>query len=100
MSKKSKLKHLKGWDLAFYICNGIFMVVFVIITLYPVVNTIAVSFNDGIDAVKGGIHIWPRVFTTKNYATVLGKQNIKTADLFLFSYFTSHYTLQIHSGYM
>ncbi len=37
MSKKSKLKHLKGWDLAFYICNGIFMVVFVIITLYPVV---------------------------------------------------------------
>ena len=79
MSKKSKLKHLKGWDLAFYICNGIFMVVFVIITLYPVVNTIAVSFNDGIDAVKGGIHIWPRVFTTKNYATVLGKQNIKTA---------------------
>ncbi|MDD6580658.1 MAG: carbohydrate ABC transporter permease [Lachnospiraceae bacterium] len=79
MSKKSKLKHLKGWDLAFYICNGIFMVVFVIITLYPVVNTIAVSFNDGIDAVKGGIHIWPRIFTTKNYATVLGKQNIKTA---------------------
>lgn len=42
-------------------------------------NTIAVSFNDGIDAVKGGIHIWPRIFTTKNYATVLGKQNIKTA---------------------
>ena len=63
-------------------------------------NTIAVSFNDGIDAVKGGIHIWPRIFTTKNYATVLGKQNIKTADLFLFSYFTSHCILQIHSGYM
>ncbi len=55
------------------------MTLFVIIPLYPVINTIAISFNDGIDAVKGGIHLWPRIFTTKNYATVLGKQNIKTA---------------------
>ena len=79
MSKKSKLKSAKGWDLAFVICNGIFMLLFVVITLYPVINTVAISFNDGIDAVKGGIHLWPRIFTTKNYATVLGKQNIKTA---------------------
>lgn len=79
MSNKSKLNKSKGWDLAFVILNGIFMTLFVIITLYPVINTIAISFNDGIDAVKGGIHLWPRIFTTKNYATVLGKQNIKTA---------------------
>ena len=79
MSKKSKLNKVKGWDLAFVILNGIFMTLFVVITLYPVLNTIAISFNDGIDAVKGGIHLWPRIFTVKNYATVLGKQNIKTA---------------------
>ena len=79
MSNKSKLNKSSGWDLAFVIFNGIFMTLFVIITLYPVVNTIAISFNDGIDAIKGGIHLWPRIFTTKNYATVLGKQNIKTA---------------------
>ena len=79
MSNKSKLNKAKGWDLAFVILNGLFMTLFVIITLYPVINTIAISFNDGIDAVKGGIHLWPRIFTTKNYATVLGKQNIKTA---------------------
>lgn len=79
MSNKSKLNKVKGWDLAFVIFNGIFMTLFVVITLYPVLNTIAISFNDGIDAVKGGIHLWPRIFTVKNYATVLGKQNIKTA---------------------
>ena len=79
MFNKSKLKRPKGWDLAFVIFNGIFMALFVIITLYPVINTVAISFNDGIDAVKGGIHLLPRIFTTKNYATVLGKQNIKTA---------------------
>ena len=76
---KSKLKRAKGWDLAFVIFNSIFMIAFVVITLYPVINTVAISFNDGIDAVRGGIHLWPRVFTTKNYVTVLGKQNIKTA---------------------
>lgn len=78
---KKKFKMPKGWDLAFIIFNGIFMFLFVLITLYPVINTVAISFNDGIDAVRGGIHLWPRVFTTKNYATVLGKQNIKTAAI-------------------
>lgn len=76
---KNKLRIPKGWDLVFVICNYIFMFLFVVITLYPVINTIAVSFNDGIDAVRGGIHLFPRVFTIKNYATVLGKQNMKTA---------------------
>ena len=76
---KSKLKMAKGWDLVFVIFNFIFMLAFVVITLYPVINTVAISFNDGIDAVRGGIHLWPRVFTTKNYVTVLGKQNMKTA---------------------
>jgi len=76
---RSKLRRDKGWDLVFGIFIGIFMIVFVVVTLYPVINTVAISFNDGIDAVRGGIHLWPRVFTLKNYVTVLGKQNIKIA---------------------
>ena len=56
----------------------IFMVLFVVITLYPVLNTVAISFNDGIDAVRGGIHLWPRKFTLNNYVTVLSMQNILT----------------------
>ena len=64
------------WDKLFVLCNTLFMIAFVIVTLYPVLNTLAISFNEGIDAVRGGIHLWPRVFTWKNYQTVLGIQNI------------------------
>lgn len=65
-------------DRIFEICNTIFMVAFVIITLYPVLNTLAISFNDGIDTVRGGIHLLPRKFTLQNYYTVLHKQNMVT----------------------
>ena len=30
----------------FVVCNTIFMILFVVITLYPVLNTLAISFND------------------------------------------------------
>ena len=54
----------------------IFLVSFTIITLYPVINTVVMSFNDGIDAVRGGIYLWPRKFSMKNYKTVMSMQNI------------------------
>ena len=49
---------------------------FVIITLYPVLNTLAISLNDGTDALRGGIYLLPRKFTWKNYITVLQKDNL------------------------
>lgn len=63
-------------DKVFTVCNTLFMIAFVVITLYPVLNTLAISLNEGIDAVRGGIHLWPRKFTLNNYVTVLKKQNI------------------------
>ena len=54
------------------------MILFVIITLYPVLNTLAISLNDGTDALRGGIYLWPRKFTWKNYTTVLHKDNLIT----------------------
>ena len=66
-------------DKIFVVCNTLFMIAFVVVTLYPVLNTLAISFNDGIDAVRGGIHLWPRKFTFKNYLTILGKENMITA---------------------
>lgn len=75
--KKKKMKTSVA-DKAFVACNTIFMTAFVIITLYPVLNTVALSFNEGIDAVRGGIHLLPREFTLKNYQTVLGMQNFAT----------------------
>lgn len=65
-------------DRIFVICNTIFMILFVVITLYPVLNTLAISFNDGTDALRGGIYLWPRKWTLKNYTTVLQKNNLVT----------------------
>lgn len=66
------------WDKLFVICNTLFMIAFVIVTLYPVLNTLAISFNDGTDALRGGIYLIPRKFSLKNYITVLQKNNLIT----------------------
>lgn len=65
-------------DRIFVVLNTLFMILFVVITLYPVLNTLALSFNDGTDALRGGIHIWPRKFSLQNYKTVLQKNNLIT----------------------
>ena len=67
--------HKKGWqDQLFVVCNIIFMILFTVITLYPVLNTLAISLNDGLDAVRGGIHLIPRKFSMESYKTVVGIQ--------------------------
>ena len=63
-------------DKVFVTLNTLFMIMFVIITLYPVLNTLAISLNDGTDALRGGIYLLPRNFTWKNYITVLQKDNL------------------------
>ncbi len=75
--KKKKVKSSVG-SKVFTILNSLFMIAFVIITLYPVLNTVAISFNDGIDAVRGGIYLLPRKFVIKNYETVLAMENLIT----------------------
>ena len=67
----------KKFDI-FPFINSVIMILFVIITLYPVLNTLAISLNDGTDALRGGIYLWPRKFTWKNYTTVLHKDNLIT----------------------
>ncbi len=77
-NKKGRGKKVSNADIAFTIFNSIFMIIFVVVTLYPVLNTLAISFNDGTDALRGGIHLLPRKFTFKNYTTVLEKNNLIT----------------------
>ena len=72
--KKSNIR-----DKVFIIVNTTVLTIFVIITLYPILNTLAISLNDGTDALRGGIYLWPRVFTWRNYQTILHKQNLLTA---------------------
>ncbi|WP_094546287.1 carbohydrate ABC transporter permease [Petroclostridium xylanilyticum] len=69
-------KWTKIEDVLFNTFNTIFMIMLVIITLYPFANTIAVSFNEGYDTIRGGIYLWPRKFTLQNYRAVFATGTI------------------------
>ena len=76
---KSVFSRRTTGDIIFDAVNTVILLAFVIVTLYPLLNTVAISFNDGTDALRGGITLWPRVFTWKNYITVIQKQSMLTA---------------------
>jgi len=58
-------------DVVFPLVNGFILCMLMFITLFPVLNTVAISFNDGIDAVRGGIGLWPRQFSIEAYKSLL-----------------------------
>lgn len=66
-------------DSIFSITNGIFMLIVMVVTLYPFLNTIAVSFNNGLDTIRGGIYLWPREWTLQNYVSVFQNPNLTQA---------------------
>jgi putative aldouronate transport system permease protein len=49
-----------------------------ILTLYPFLNVLALSFNDSTDSVRGGITIFPREFTLRNYETIFNYPGLIT----------------------
>ncbi|HKL86060.1 MAG TPA: carbohydrate ABC transporter permease [Treponemataceae bacterium] len=59
--------------------NVAFMIIFSAIMLYPFWNTIAVSFNEAIDTVRGGITLYPRKFTLQNYKILFKNSSIFNA---------------------
>lgn len=66
-------------NIIFTSLNTIFLLFVAIVTLYPYVNTIAVSLNEGYDTLRGGIHLLPRQFTWQNYQAVFSMGSIQTA---------------------
>ena len=70
-------KKLSTGDIIFEVCLVVFMVIFCVVTLYPVLNQLAVSFNDGFDSVTTRVHLWPHKFSLDNYKTVLAKPNLR-----------------------
>lgn len=65
----------------FHTLNTIFMIFLVVVTLYPFLNTIVVSFNAGNDTIRGGIYLWPRQFTLQNYKAIFVSGTIYDAFL-------------------
>ncbi|MEN1986355.1 carbohydrate ABC transporter permease [Paenibacillus hubeiensis] len=80
-AKSSRLRNSSAGDRAFDVFNIIFMVCLMIVTIYPFLNMIAVSLNDANDAIRGGIYLWPRVWTLDNYKYIFGESDIYHATL-------------------
>ena len=74
-----KLKQKSVGDIIFELCNGLFMIILAVVMLYPILNTVAVSFNDATDTLRGGIYIWPRQFTWHNYEVIWQTANLGVA---------------------
>jgi putative aldouronate transport system permease protein len=68
-------------DRIFDFCNLVIMLLLMVVTLYPFINTLAVSLNDATDSIKGGIYLWPRELTLENYAYVFKEATIFHATL-------------------
>jgi putative aldouronate transport system permease protein len=62
--------------------NVAFILLFSFVMLYPFVNQLAISFNDGADLARGGVYFYPRKFTLENYAFMLKSTNL-TRSAFL-----------------
>jgi len=56
--------------IVFHTLNSSFLLFLAFITLYPFWNTIAVSFNDAMDSLRGGITFLPRKFSMFNYEVI------------------------------
>lgn len=62
-----------------HVINLIALVVCVLVTLislYPIYYCLINSLNDGKDAMKGGIYLWPRIFSLENYKTVFQEDTL------------------------
>lgn len=75
MSRPFYIKQTKSGK-AFDAFNIVLMVVVLIAVVYPFINVLAISFNDGYDAVRGGIYLWPRVFSLDSYKFVLNDSSL------------------------
>lgn len=62
---RKQKKHLFDW------INVSLLLVFSLMSVYPLVYVLAGSFSEGADYINGGIWLFPRVFSLENYNVVL-----------------------------
>ncbi len=55
---------------AFDLINSFLLLLLTFVTLYPIINVLAISLNEGLDTMRGGITLFPRKFTLQNYNLV------------------------------
>ncbi|WP_159887612.1 carbohydrate ABC transporter permease [Paenibacillus puerhi] len=77
----SKIRYSSLSDKLFDWFNIAFMIGLAIVTLYPFVNMAAVSFNDANDSIRGGIYLFPRMWTLDNYNYIFKEAAIYQATI-------------------
>ncbi|MGZ0040933.1 carbohydrate ABC transporter permease [Paenibacillus ottowii] len=73
------LRRRTAGEAIFDFFNNVFMLVICFVTLYPVWYVLVNSFNEGADAMRGGIYWWPRLFSLSSYQAVFANSGIMTA---------------------
>ncbi|MFB5265288.1 carbohydrate ABC transporter permease [Paenibacillus enshidis] len=75
----SFLRRKTAGEAVFDAVNNVMMLIICFLTLYPIWYVLVHSFNDGADAMQGGIFWVPRVFSLDNYRAVFASSGIMTA---------------------
>ena len=70
------------------------MSLIIIIMLFPIWNTLVVSFNEARDSLKGSLYLWPREWTLFNYQSVF--KTDKVFNAFLISVYRTVITLVLN----
>lgn len=68
-------------DYAVNVICIVFGVLLALACIYPIYYTLINSLNEGTDAAKGGIYLWPRVFSFKNYEVVFRDNDLPLSFL-------------------
>lgn len=61
------VRKMSAADKIYSTVNYAALTLFCLTALYPFIYFLALSFNDGYDAMKGGVYFLPRAFTLENY---------------------------------
>ena len=72
MDEERKVGRIKPFD----VINIIIMIIFIFIMAYPLWFIIVGAFNEGKDYMRGGIYLWPRVWTLDNFKAVFRDRSI------------------------
>ena len=71
-----------------------FMLMIIVIMLFPIWNTLVVSFNEARDSIKGSLYLWPREWTLFNFQSVF--KTDKVFNAFLISVYRTVITLVVN----
>ena len=75
LQKGTKVKRSPGERIIQVIIYLVLIAICLLIVL-PCLNVLALAFNDGKDAARGGVYFWPRTFTLENFQEVFKNKGI------------------------